>query len=165
MAPVTQPDLLAVPQPPRAVRIPFGHASFVRDGTLKADSRTCDSPARAREIFHGLVPADDEREHLVAVYLDARSMIKGCSVISIGTLTASLVHPREVFRPAVALAASGIVIMHNHPSGDTQASPEDRETTRRLSQAGRILGIPLLDHVIVAGEAGLFSFREHGLLS
>jgi DNA repair protein RadC len=81
-----------------------------------------------------------------------------------GTLTASLVHPREVFRPALREAAAAIILVHNHPSGDPTPSREDREVTERLVHVGEILGIPVLDHVIVA-ERGYVSLRQDGGLA
>jgi DNA repair protein RadC len=84
-------------------------------------------------------------------------------VISIGSLNASIVHPREVFRPAIVLCAASLVLAHNHPSGDTQPSEEDLAITRRLHEAGRLLGIELVDHVVVA-DSGYTSFRERRLL-
>lgn len=84
-------------------------------------------------------------------------------LISRGTLTGSLVHPREVFRPAIAEAAAGIFLVHNHPSGDPTPSPEDRAVTVQLAEAGRLLGIPVVDHVIVAGDRWT-SFASQGLL-
>jgi DNA repair protein RadC len=80
-----------------------------------------------------------------------------------GTLTASLVHPREVFRPALRESAAAVVLVHNHPSGDPAPSHEDREITRRLARAGALLGVPVLDHVIVA-DRGYASLREQGEL-
>ena len=80
-----------------------------------------------------------------------------------GTLTASLVHPREVFRPALREGAAALVVAHNHPSGDPSPSAEDQEVTRRLVQAGALLGVPLLDHVVVA-ERGWTSLRAHAAL-
>jgi len=103
------------------------------------------------------------KEHFVALYLNARHDLLHRETISIGTLTASLVHPREVFAPALERRAAGVVVAHNHPSGSCEPSPEDRETTRRLRDAGALLGIPLLDHVLVT-ESRYFSFRRHGLL-
>jgi len=103
------------------------------------------------------------KEHFVALFLDACNRLIQQEVVSVGTLTATLVHPREVFSSAVSCAAAGIIVAHNHPSGDPEPSREDRETTRRLSEAGKILGIPLLDHVVV-GECRYFSFRERGLM-
>ncbi|MDD5629420.1 MAG: DNA repair protein RadC [Elusimicrobia bacterium] len=123
---------------------------------------TLDSPARVLEAVPEEVRAG-RKEHLLAFYLNARSQLLLRETVSIGTLSASLVHPREVFSPAVANSAAGVIVVHNHPSGDCSPSPDDRDTTRRLCRAGEILGIPLLDHLIVAGSA-CYSFREHGLL-
>jgi DNA repair protein RadC len=85
-------------------------------------------------------------------------------VVTRGTLDTSLVHPREVFRAAVAEAASAVILVHNHPSGDPTPSHEDREVTRQLAEAGRIIGIPVVDHLIV-GDARYVSFVEAGLLT
>lgn len=108
--------------------------------------------------------ANEKKEHLLTLYLDAAHRLLKLEVVSIGTLTASLVHPREVYAPALALPAAAIIVAHNHPSGDPNPSREDRETTRRISEAGRILGVPLLDHVILGRNAQCFSFRERGLM-
>ena len=99
----------------------------------------------------------------MALYLNARNRLIHRETVSIGTLTASLVHPREVFAPAIERRAASVIIAHNHPSGDLRPSAEDREATRRIAQAGRILGIALLDHVLVT-ETGYFSFRQGGCL-
>lgn len=93
---------------------------------------------------------DQDREMLKVFYLDAAHRPILSEIISIGTLTESLVHPREVFAPAFKNAAAAIVVAHNHPSGDSNPSEEDRSVTRRLAEAGRLLGIPLLDHIVVA---------------
>lgn len=103
------------------------------------------------------------KEHVLALHLDVRNREILQDTVSIGTLTASLIHPREVFGPAISSTAAGVLLAHNHPSGDPSPSREDREVTSRLARAGEILGIPLLDHLIVS-ESGHFSFREHGLL-
>ena len=95
------------------------------------------------------------------VLLDGRQRVMRWELISQGTLTASLVHPREVFRPALRDAAAALLLVHNHPSGDPAPSREDREITRRLVRAGEILGVRVLDHVIVA-ERGYCSLREEG---
>jgi DNA repair protein RadC len=83
--------------------------------------------------------------------------------VSVGTLTASLVHPREVFREAIRNAAAALLLVHHHPSGDPSPSAEDRSVTDRLVAAGRLLGIRVVDHVIVA-DGGYFSFQEAGLI-
>lgn len=120
-----------------------------------------DSPRRALQELGGM--AELRKEHFVALYLDACRRLVHRETVSVGTLTASLVHPREVFGPALERPAAALIVAHNHPSGDPEPSREDRETTRRLCEAGRILGLPILDHLIIASR-GFFSFREQGLL-
>jgi DNA repair protein RadC len=101
-------------------------------------------------------------ERFIVVLVDGRHRVMRHEVVSQGTLTASLVHPREVFRPALRDAAAAVVLVHNHPSGDPTPSSEDREITLRLSRAGNLLGIRVLDHVIVA-ECGYASLRDLGV--
>lgn len=102
-------------------------------------------------------------EEFGVLVLDSRNRLKRKEVVSRGSLNGSLVHPREVFREAAILQAAAIIAFHNHPSGDPTPSPEDRSLTSRLRNAGEILGIGLLDHIIVA--AGRYwSFKEHGEL-
>ncbi|TBR20927.1 DNA repair protein RadC [bacterium] len=120
-----------------------------------------DSPRAALRELGDI--ARHRKEHFVALYLDACHRPLYRETVSVGTLTASLVHPREVFAPALERPAAALIVAHNHPSGDPTPSREDRETTRRLCEAGRILGLPVLDHLVVASR-GFFSFRERGLL-
>ncbi len=98
-----------------------------------------------------------------ALHLDAKGRLLREQEVSRGTLTASLVHPREVFAPALLYRAAAVVVAHNHPSGDPEPSPEDRATTRRLQRAGRLLGVELLDHVVL-GAGRYTSFMERGWL-
>ncbi|HVP38311.1 MAG TPA: DNA repair protein RadC [Candidatus Saccharimonadales bacterium] len=95
------------------------------------------------------------KEHFVALFLNARHQVVKQETISIGTLNASLVHPREVFQPAVGESAAAVILAHNHPSGDPSPSEEDVQLTGRLVQAGRIMGIEVLDHVIVCANSYL----------
>jgi len=90
-----------------------------------------------------------KREHLIAVFLDSKNKIINDKIISIGTLNSSLVHPREVFKEAIKSSANAIILVHNHPSGDCGPSSEDIEITDRVREAGEMVGIKLLDHVIV----------------
>jgi DNA repair protein RadC len=106
---------------------------------------------------------DAREERFVALLLDTRSRVFGETPISIGSLNASIVHPREVFRPAISHGAAALLLAHNHPSGDPRPSREDRDLTRTLVEAGKLLDIPVHDHVVVAAE-GYFSFREAGLI-
>jgi DNA repair protein RadC len=106
---------------------------------------------------------DNRKEHFAVFYLDTQNREIKREVISMGTLNASLIHPREVFEPAVAHLAAHVIVAHNHPSGSLEPSEEDILVTKRLCDAGRILGIELLDHVIVT-KAGYTSFKEKNLL-
>ncbi len=119
-----------------------------------------EGPASIHRHFHARL-RDCEQKRFIVLMLDSRHCVLGERLISQGTLTASLVHPREVFRPALRASAAAIVVIHNHPSGDPAPSAEDREVTHRLEQAGRLIGVRVLDHVVVA-ERGYYSFRENG---
>lgn len=106
---------------------------------------------------------DHRKEHFVVFYLDTRNQEIKREIISVGTLNASLVHPREVFEPAVRNLAAQIIIAHNHPSDNTDPSEEDIVLTKRLCEAGRILDIEIVDHVIVS-KSGYLSFKEKKLI-
>lgn len=102
-----------------------------------------------------------QEEHFAVLALDARRRILAAELVSQGTLTQAMAHPREVFRSAIKLGAAAVVVGHNHPSGDPEPSPDDRLLTRRLREAAELLAVPLLDHLIV-GEPGHFSFSQAG---
>ena len=106
---------------------------------------------------------DLKKEHLVALYLNAKNQLVHKETISMGTLNANLVHPREVFEPALKYSAAQIIVAHNHPSGDPKPSEDDLEVTKRLTEAGKMMGIELMDHVIVSKNSH-FSFKEEKLL-
>jgi DNA repair protein RadC len=106
---------------------------------------------------------DKAKEHFKLLLLNPRNKIIGISTISIGTLNASLVHPREVFKDAIMHTAASVVLAHNHPSGDPEPSEDDITITKRLIEAGKILGVEVIDHIIV-GKNGFFSFKEKGLI-
>ena len=105
----------------------------------------------------------ETREHFVAVLLSTKNHVLKSPVISIGTLNASIVHPRELFREAINARAAAVILSHNHPSGDPTPSSEDIELTRRLVEAGQLLDIPVLDHVIL-GDGKYISLKEKGIL-
>lgn len=105
-----------------------------------------------------------EQERFYVALLNTQNRVKGIVMISQGTLDASVVHPREVFAPAIAARASAIILIHNHPSGDPAPSPADREITRQLVEAGNILGIPVRDHIIV-GDPRCASMLDLGLIA
>jgi DNA repair protein RadC len=102
-------------------------------------------------------------EHFGVMLLDTKHRVLKITVVSVGTLDASIVHPREVFLPAILHSAASVVLVHNHPSGDPEPSEEDLSITRRLVEVGELVGIGVLDHVIV-GSRGVMSFRSRQLL-
>jgi DNA repair protein RadC len=106
-----------------------------------------------------------DREVFVVVLLTQRRRIIGLNTVSIGSLRRAIADPREVFKPAILAGAAAVMVGHNHPSGDVEPSREDLATTRRLVDAGRLLDIPVLDHLIVGEGAAYFSFHEQHLLS
>lgn len=106
---------------------------------------------------------DNKKEHFVTFYLDTRNQEIKRDIVSIGTLNYNLVHPREVFEPAVKNLAASIILAHNHPSGCLEPSDEDLSLNKRLIQAGKLLGIEVLDHVIVTRDA-FSSFKQRNLM-
>ncbi len=138
-------------------------------GSSGCEGAYADNPRRVAEIlraFRG--PHVDQKEHFIALLLNTRNQVIGINEVSVGTLSASLVHPREVFRPAILIGAASIIVSHNHPSEDCAPSPEDKVATRRIRESGELLGIPVLDHVILADSCtdggAFFSFRENGMM-
>jgi DNA repair protein RadC len=107
--------------------------------------------------------ADANKEFFVTLFLNTKNGIIRQEVISIGSLNANIVHPREVFRTACMVSASSIIVAHNHPSGDPTPSREDIELTKKLAEAGKIMGIDVLDHVII-GQDRNYGFKESGML-
>ncbi len=104
----------------------------------------------------------NRKEHLVALYLNARNQLLHRETISVGSLNANKVHPREVFSPALEHLAASVILAHNHPSGDAEPSEEDVKVTKNLAKAGRIMGIEVLDHVVL-GKDSLVSMKENNL--
>jgi len=119
-------------------------------------------PEDAASVVRPLVVGED-REHFYALCLNTKNALLKVVEVSVGSLNASIVHPRELFREAVAVSASSVVVSHGHPSGDCTPSGADIQLTRRLVRAGDVLGIEVLDHVVVGGE-GYASLRDLGLM-
>ena len=124
------------------------------------------SPEKAGQIIKAILESFDEyeqeKEHFWVLGLNTKNMIQYVDLVSIGTVSESLVHPREVFRYAILKNCSGIIIAHNHPSGSVVESKEDITITNRLVEASKIIGIKILDHIIVGDS--IKSFKEHGLI-
>ena len=126
-----------------------------------------DSPAQVMDYWQTVITTMPwyfpDREICVAIMLNTRYNVTGHSLVSVGSLNESVVAPREVFRSAVATAAYAVLVVHNHPSGDPSPSEADHRVTRRLSEAGGILQINLLDHIVI-GAGRYFSFKEAGVI-
>ncbi len=134
--------------------------------------RLARAPARGGVVLDAAAKVDalmrrdlgaERRERVHVLLVDARSRLLGERCVSVGSLMSSVIHPREVFRPAIGLAAAAVILVHNHPSGDPTPSVEDHQVTARLAEAGNVVGIRLLDHVVVAAD-GYRSFRDEGWL-
>lgn len=150
--------------PTRPYSIPGFRICLVREPGVKLAERpqvaTPASAARAIAEYLG----ESDREQFVVALLTVRHRVLGLHTVSVGCLTSSLVHPREVFKPAILSGAAALIVAHNHPSGDPEPSAEDVALTRRLRAAGELLGIEVLDHVIL-GEHGRFvSLKERGVV-
>lgn len=149
-------------------RLPVYGVRLVRERWLKVPAPVEDAPPRIagpRDVYEIVRRhlGDPPQEHFVALLLDTQHAVRGVHTVTVGILDASIVHPRETFRAAILANSAAVVIAHNHPSGDPTPSPEDREVTRQLVEAGRIIGIPVLDHVVI-GDGRYLSFVEAGLL-
>lgn len=145
---------------PRAPIIPTG-LRVVREPSTVEPGRLM-SPADTYRLIRPLVMGEMV-EHFYCIVLDSQSNVRHVILVTKGILNSTLVHPREVFRPAIVAGAASIVVAHNHPSGDPTPSADDRAVTRQLVEAGRILDIKVLDHVVI-GEGRYTSFAEQGLL-
>jgi DNA repair protein RadC len=130
--------------------------------------QSCDEPQKAAEYWRMHIATNPyfnpECECFVVLLLNSRRRVKGHQLVTMGTMDTILVHPREVFRCAIIAAASAVVLMHNHPSGEPQPSDADLRVTRDMIRAGQLLKIEVLDHVIM-GNPNFCSLREHGFFS
>jgi DNA repair protein RadC len=115
------------------------------------------------EFARELIGEGTDKEQFWSLMLDGKHRIMSANLVSIGSMTCSLVHPREIFRPAIAEGACALILFHNHPSGDPVPSPEDVEITARLLQVAQLVGIRLLDHMIV-GDGCFVSLFEKGMI-
>ncbi len=149
-----------VDAPVAHTRVPAYKVQLVREASVTMPERLTSPGAVAKAVDY---LGTYDREHFVVILLNTKARIIGVNTVSIGSLNASIVHPREVFKPAVILGAASVILVHNHPSGDPSPSQEDRDVTKRLSEAGHILGITVLDSLII-GDGCYFSFKEKGLL-
>lgn len=143
------------------------HASILLAKKIKSENNDADklcfsSPEDCARFLYPKLQ-DLKQEHLVALYLDAKNQLIKYKTIFIGTLNSSIVHPREVFKDAVRYSAASVIIAHNHPSGDPSPSKEDYQVSRRIVEAGKIMGIEVLDHIVI-GKGVFTSIKERGYI-
>lgn len=139
------------------------HWQLVREKTQE-EAPTLRTPEDAMRLVRNRI-AEEPTEHFIVIPMNTRNRVISIETISLGSLNGSLVHPREVFRIAIAANAAGIILAHNHPSGDPTPSREDLELTRRLKEAGKVIGIEVLDHVITGPNGHTMSFRDKNFIS
>jgi DNA repair protein RadC len=130
---------------------------YLKDSKIKIENSV-----QVAKVFQSILYLEDDvnqaKEHFYVMHLDVRSQIKMVELVSLGTLTSSLVHPRETFRRAIMQGSASILVAHNHPSGEPDPSDEDTKVTKLLHEAGRLLGIDVLDHIIFTAES-FYSFK------
>jgi DNA repair protein RadC len=144
----------------KAVKIQAAFEIGRRVITDKSDLKHISSPGAVWQLLLPEIACLNKEEFRVLV-VNNKNMLLKKTVVSVGTITEAIVHPREVFRDAIRESGSGIIVTHNHPSGNAAPSKQDIETTKRLVEAGKIVGIPLLDHIIMTNSS-YFSMKENG---
>ena len=135
---------------------------------VKARKQTVTNAQTVQGVLSKVLNSENEvdrmKEHFWVIGLSTRNAIQYIDLVSLGTLNASLVHPREVFRFSILKAVSSIILSHNHPSGNAEPSEEDLKITRRLVEAGKIIGIEVLDHIVIGDRDSFYSFKERGII-
>ncbi|PLR85734.1 RadC family protein [Bacillus sp. V33-4] len=146
----------------QAKRINIVSLKLVKESSLLYKERSVRSPEDGYQLMK-LFLEDKDREHFIVASLDTKNQPVSVNVCHIGSLNASIVHPREIMKSAILSNAASIIVGHNHPSGLTEPSKEDIEVTKRLVEAGKLMGIELLDHIIV-GDNRYTSLKEKGYI-
>lgn len=138
--------------------VPLVRLTMVKEKELPYGVKRINEPELVAELA-GQILKDADREYLLVISVDARSKPLAVEIVSIGTVNVSLAEPREIFKHSILNNAAGIILVHNHPSGDCEPSREDRRLTKRIEKCGELLGIEMYDHVIIGD--GYYSFREN----
>lgn len=146
-----------------AKRINIVSIKIVKEGSILYDVRQITTPSDAAGLGR-LFLEESDREQVIVCCLDTKNHPVSLNVVSIGCLNSSLIHPREIFKTSVLSNAAAIILFHNHPSGDPEPSQEDINITTRIKEAGKIMGIELLDHIIIGSEGTFCSLKGKGLL-
>jgi len=145
----------------RVVKAIYSREVIREDWPQYSDAKRFTSPQQVYEMFKDLIL--ETKEHFVALHIDGKNRIICLDRVAIGSLNQCVVHPREIMKAALLSSAAGIILIHNHPTGDPSPSAEDINITNRLKEVGGVIGIPILDHIII-GNGQYVSFTERGLL-
>jgi len=145
----------------RVMRPVYSREVIREDMPVYIETKRYTSPQQVFEMFRDLIL--ETKEHFLCIHLDGKNRIVCLDRVSVGSLNQSIVHAREVLKAALLSSAAAMLLVHNHPSGDPQPSSEDLNITRRLKEAGELIGIPVLDHIII-GDGQYVSFVERGLI-
>lgn len=159
---IIEKNLIDINEKKPAKRIDIVSLKMVKENSILYSNRVISSPADSAEIIRDFIENSD-REQMIMCCLDTKNQPTSISIVSIGSLNSAIIHPREVYKTAILSNASSIIIAHNHPSGNPDPSHEDITLTNRLDEAGKIIGIKLLDHLII-GYGNFYSFKEEGML-
>lgn len=143
-------------------RISIVSIKMVREASVLYDIRKIASPKDCIELGKKFLD-DADREQLIVCCVDTKNQPTAINIVSIGSLNSSIVHPREVFKPAILSNSASIMLFHNHPSGDPAPSRDDISITERIKESGRMLGIELIDHIII-GNDSYCSLKEKGII-
>ncbi len=146
-----------------AKRIDIVTLKIVKDSSILYSPRQLESPTDAEGLARSFLE-DSDREKFLVICLNIKNEPSCLSLASIGSLNSTIVHPREIFKTALLSNAASIILAHNHPSGEPSPSQEDMEITKKMVEAGNLLGIQVLDHIIIGDSNRYYSFKEQGLI-
>lgn len=141
--------------------LPVYKVQLVRDGSQRSNLKNISNPSDVKDILNVFLASAD-RENFVVIMLNTKNRIIGINTVAMGMLSSCPIHPREVFKPVILANAASIILGHNHPSGEPSPSQDDLNSTNQLRAAGKLLGIPVIDHIIIGDEGRFYSFKEHG---
>lgn len=144
-------------------RINIVKCQLVKEKTMAYAFKTISKPSDIARIIKAYI-GNSDRENFVVVCMDNKNNVTAINTVSIGNINSTIAHPREIFKIAILANSAGIVIAHNHPSGNPSPSKKDIEYTKNIVEAGEILGIEVLDHVVVGDDEQYFSFEENDLM-
>lgn len=146
-----------------AKRVNIVSLKMVKESSVKYSNRTISTPIEAVDLLRDLLEECD-REKMLVCCLNIKNEPTNISIVSVGSLNSSIVHPREIFKTAIISNSASIIIAHNHPSGNSKPSKEDITVTQRIKESGKIVGIEMIDHIIIGERNNYTSLKEEGFI-